>query len=247
MNLGGKTALVTGASRGIGRAIALSLAAAQANVAVNYANNAEAAQEVVKEIEAYGVKALAFQADVSRESEVSAMVAHVSENLGGVDILVNNAGINRDSLLMRMRDEDWEKVLQTNLKGTFLTTRSVLRHMLKARYGRVINISSVIGLRGNAGQANYAAAKAGLIGFTKSLAREVGTRNITANVITPGFIKTEMTKKLPEKVQEQVLSEIPQGRFGEPEDVGALVAFLAGETAGYITGQVISVDGGMAI
>jgi 3-oxoacyl-[acyl-carrier protein] reductase len=247
MNLDGRTALVTGASRGIGRAVALALAKTGANVVINYVSNARAGQKVAGEAERAGARVLLFQADVSRPEEAAELVQAGVDEFGRLDILVNNAGITRDNLLMRMQDEDWDAVLNVNLKGAFNTTRAALRYMLKARYGRIINISSIIGLRGNAGQANYAAAKAGLIGLTKSVAREIGSRNITVNAVAPGFILTEMTDKLPQEVRERMISEIPLGRFGTPEDVAALITFLASEAAGYITGQVIAVDGGMAI
>ncbi len=247
MNLDGKTALVTGASRGIGRAVALVLAQAGANVVVNYVHNVQAGQAVADEVGRAGVRALLFKADVSRPDEAAGLVEAAVAEFGRLDILVNNAGITRDNLVLRMADTDWDAVLSVNLKGAFNTTRAALRHMLKARYGRIINISSIIGLRGNAGQANYAAAKAGLIGLTKSVAREVGSRNITVNAVAPGFILTEMTDKLPQDVRNRMIAEIPLGRFGTPEDVAALVAFLAGDSAAYITGQVIAVDGGMAI
>lgn len=247
MNLDGRTALITGASRGIGRAIALALAAAGADLVVNYVSNARAAEQVAAEAAQTGSRVLLFQADVSRPQEAAELVQAGLGEFGRLDILVNNAGITRDNLLLRMTDEDWENVLNVNLKGAFHTTRAALRPMIKARYGRIISISSVIGLRGNAGQANYAAAKAGLIGFTKSVAREVGSRNITVNAVAPGFILTEMTQRLGPEVRERMLSEIPLGRFGSPEDVAALVTFLAGDMAGYISGQVIAVDGGMVM
>ncbi|MBE0467735.1 MAG: 3-oxoacyl-[acyl-carrier-protein] reductase [Candidatus Desulforudis sp.] len=248
MNLDGRTALVTGASRGIGRAVALAFAGAGANVVINYVRNARAGQEVADEALRTGApRVLLFQADVSRPEEAANLVQAGVDEFGRLDIVVNNAGITRDNLVMRMKDEDWDAVLNVNLKGAFNITRAVLRHMLKARYGRIVNISSVIGLRGNAGQANYAAAKAGLIGFTKSVAREVGSRNITVNAVAPGFILTEMTKELSQEVRDRMQAEIPLGRFGTADDVAAVVTFLGGEAAGYVTGQVIAVDGGMAI
>ncbi|MEW6457933.1 MAG: 3-oxoacyl-[acyl-carrier-protein] reductase [Bacillota bacterium] len=247
MKLDGRTALVTGASRGIGRAVALALAAAGADLIVNYASNIRAAEQVAAEAQRFGSRVLLFQADVSRPQEAADLVQAGLDEFGRLDILVNNAGITRDNLLLRMTDQDWDEVINVNLKGVFNTTRAALRPMIRARHGRIIIISSVIGLRGNAGQANYAAAKAGLIGFTKSVAREVGSRSITANAVAPGFIQTEMTDKLGPAVRERMLSEIPLGRLGTPEDVAALVTFLAGDAAGYITGQVIAVDGGMAM
>jgi len=247
MKLDGRTALVTGASRGIGRAVALALAAAGADLIVNYASNIRAAEQVAAEAQRFGSRVLLFQADVSRPQEAADLVQAGLDKFGRLDILVNNAGITRDNLLLRMTDQDWDEVINVNLKGVFNTTRAALRPMIRARHGRIIIISSVIGLRGNAGQANYAAAKAGLIGFTKSVAREVGSRSITANAVAPGFIQTEMTDKLGPAVRERMLSEIPLGRLGTPEDVAALVTFLAGDAAGYITGQVIAVDGGMAM
>lgn len=247
MFLDGKYAIVTGASRGIGRATALALAGAGAAVMINYVRNDAAAEAVRDEITAAGGRAAIFKADVSMAEEASALVGAALKEFGRVDILVNNAGVTRDGLLMRMKEEDWDLVLNINLKGAFNTTKAVLRPMLKARAGRIIAISSIIGLRGNPGQANYAAAKAGLIGFMKTVAREVGSRGITANAVAPGFIDTEMTRGLSETVKEGMLAEIPLGRFGRPEDVAKLVCFLAGEDARYITGQVISVDGGLAI
>ncbi|ACA59176.1 3-oxoacyl-[acyl-carrier-protein] reductase [Candidatus Desulforudis audaxviator] len=247
MKLDGRTALVTGASRGIGRAVALALAAAGADLIVNYASNIRAAEQVAAEAQRFGSRVLLFQADVSRPQEAADLVQAGLDKFGRLDILVNNAGITRDNLLLRMTDQDWDEVINVNLKGVFNTTRAALRPMIRARHGRIIIISSVIGLRGNAGQANYAAAKAGLIGFTKSVAREVGSRSITANAVAPGFIQTEMTDKLGPAVRERMLSEIPLGRLGTPEDVAALVTFLASDAAGYITGQVIAVDGGMAM
>ena len=247
MLLDGKTALVTGASRGIGRAIALCLAAEGARVAINYAGNVKAAEEVKAAIEAAGGTAILCQADIADSAAVEAMVANVVKEFGTIDILVNNAGITRDTLLMRMKDEDFAKVLDTNLKGVFYCTKAVSKLMMKKRSGRIVNMASVVGLVGNAGQTNYAAAKAGVIGFSKSAARELASRGITVNVVAPGFIGTDMTAGLPESVKEKMLTDIPLGRMGEPEDVASAVLFLASDQASYITGQVVNVDGGMVM
>lgn len=247
MLLDGKTALVTGASRGIGRAIALCLAAEGARVAINYAGNVKAAEEVKAAVEAAGGAAILCQADISDSAAVEAMVADVVKEFGTIDILVNNAGITRDTLLMRMKDEDFAKVLDTNLKGVFYCTKAVAKLMMKKRSGRIVNMASVVGLVGNAGQTNYAAAKAGVIGFSKSAARELASRGITVNVVAPGFIGTDMTAVLPEAVKEKTLAGIPLGKMGEPEDVANAVLFLASDQASYITGQVVNVDGGMVM
>ncbi|MBU3075567.1 3-oxoacyl-[acyl-carrier-protein] reductase [Clostridium estertheticum] len=245
--LKGKTAVVTGASRGIGRAIALKLAKHGANVVVNYRNSVDAVQEVVKEIEDLGVKVLAIQADISSYDDVENMIKKSVEEFGSIDILVNNAGITKDGLLMRMKEADFDSVIDINLKGAFNCTRHVAAIMLKQRSGRIINISSVSGITGNAGQVNYSAAKAGIIGMTKSVAREFGGRGVTCNAVAPGYIQTDMTEDLSAKVKDTIMGTIPLKRLGRPEDVANVVAFLATDEAAYITGQVINVDGGMAM
>ncbi|OCA89657.1 3-oxoacyl-[acyl-carrier-protein] reductase [Pradoshia sp. D12] len=245
--LDGKIALVTGASRGIGRAIAIALAKEGASVAVNYAGNSEKAENVVKEITEIGREAISIQGDVTNAESVTDMVKIVTEKFGKIDILINNAGITRDNLLIRMKEDDWDSVINTNLKGVFLCTKAVSRQMMKQRQGRIINISSVVGVSGNAGQANYVAAKSGVIGLTKTSAKELATRGITVNAIAPGFIETDMTNALTENVGEQMLKQIPLGRFGKPEDVAKTAVFLAAEDSGYITGQTIHVDGGMVM
>lgn len=247
MLLDGKVALVTGASRGIGRAIALKLASEGAKVAINYAGNTAKAEAVKAEIEAAGGEAMLVQADVSDAAQVDAMVKTVAEAFGTIDILVNNAGITRDGLLMRMKEEDFDAVLNTNLKGVFHCTKAVSRLMMKKRYGRIVNMASVVGLMGNAGQTNYAAAKAGVMGFSKSAARELASRGITVNTVAPGCINTDMTAVLPDKVKEGMLQSIPLQRIGESEDVANAVLFLASDLAAYITGQNVDVDGGMVM
>ena len=245
--LDGKIAVVTGASRGIGRAIALELASRGAFVVVNYNGSKDRAEEVKKEIEAAGGKAEVYQCNVSDFEKCQAFIQDVIKTYGRLDILVNNACITRDGLLMKMSEADFDSVIETNLKGTFNTIRFASRQMLKQRSGRIINMSSVVGIAGNAGQANYASSKAGVIGLTKAVARELASRGITVNAIAPGFIETEMTEVLSDAVKEASVAQIPLGRFGKPEDIAKTAAFLASDDAGYITGQVIQVDGGMAI
>ena len=247
MGLEQRVALVTGASRGIGEVIAVALARQGARVAVNYFTGADRAARVVSAIEESGGEALAIGADVSVQGEVEALVAGTIEKWGGVDILVNNAGITRDKLLLRMNADDWDEVINVNLRSVFLCTRTVLPHMVRKRYGRIVNISSVVGVSGNAGQANYAASKAGMIGFTKAVAREVASRNITVNALAPGYITTDMVDRLSDEVQKAILARIPMNQFGTPEAVAEAVCFLASEDAGYITGQTLGIDGGLAI
>lgn len=247
IDLQNKVAIVTGASRGIGRACALALAQSGAQVVINYRGQQQAADALVAQIEQGGGKATAVQADVSQADDVERLVKTTTDAFGRIDILISNAGITRDNLLLRMKDTEWDDVIDTNLRGTFLLTKAVLRPMMKARWGRIIAISSVVGLTGNAGQANYAAAKAGLIGFTKSVAREMASRNITANVVAPGFIETDITKDLSDDIKTTVVNTIPTGRFGQPDDVAAVATFLASDQAAYITGQTLAVDGGMTM
>lgn len=243
--LEGQVAIVTGASRGIGRAIALTLAAEGAKVVVNYASSSAAAGEVIEKIAAAGGEAIALQADVSQAAEVESLIQQTIEKFGRVDILVNNAGITRDTLLLRMKPEEWQAVIDLNLTGVFLCTRAVSKLMLKQRSGRIINIASVAGQMGNPGQANYSAAKAGVIGFTKTIAKELASRGITANAVAPGFIETDMTSDLK---ADEILKFIPLGRYGKPEEVAGMVRFLAADpAAAYITGQVFNVDGGMVM
>lgn len=245
--LKGKVALVTGASRGIGREIALTLAEKGAYVIVNYNGSKECAEEVAALIQAKGGSSMTVQCDVSDYEAAERMIKEAVKACGHVDILVNNAGITRDNLIMRMSEEDFDRVIDANLKGTFNTIRHLSRQLLKQRSGKIINIASVSGVLGNAGQANYAASKAGIIGLTKSMARELASRGINVNAIAPGFIETEMTKKLPQTIREQVTGQIPFGHFGSTKDIAETAAFLASDAAAYITGQVICVDGGMAM
>ena len=247
MSFDGRVALVTGASRGIGRAIALELARRGARVVVNFQANADAAGTVVSEIEAAGGAAVARQADVGEVAQADALIKFALERFGDLHILVNNAGITRDGLIMTMSESDWDRVLQTNLKSTFNCSKAAVRHMLRKRYGRIVNITSVSGQIGNPGQTNYSASKAGQIGFTKALAREVASRNITVNAIAAGYIDTEIWSKVPESAREAMLTMIPLGRKGQPEDIAKAAAFLASEDAAYITGHVLAVDGGMAM
>jgi len=243
----GKNVLITGGSRGIGRAIALKMASLGGNIVINYTRNEEAARQTAKEIEALGGKAMLVQCDVGSYQQVDAMIQQIRESIGDVDILINNAGITRDNLLMRMSEADWDDVINTNLKGVYNCTKAVIRPMMKNRYGKIINVSSVVGLTGNVGQSNYAAAKAGIIGFTKAMAKELAPRKINVNAVAPGFITTDMTEVLPEELKNKILSNIPMNQFGTPEDVAEAVAFLASERARYITGQVIHIDGGMVM
>ena len=255
-SMSGKTAVVTGGSRGIGRAICLELARRGANVVFSYAGNTAAADKTLEELKALGVEARAIQGNVADPAAAKTLIDTAVKELGGIHILVNNAGITRDGLAMAMKEEDFDAVIETNLfdavietnlKGAFLCMKAAIRPMMKARYGRIVNLSSVVALRGNPGQVNYCASKAGLIGMTKSLAKEMGARGITVNAVAPGYISTDMTAALPDAARDAMLSTIPVGRAGSPEDVAAAVAFLASEEAGYITGQVLSVDGGMGM
>lgn len=247
MGFKGKVALVTGGTRGIGREIAVELASKGINVAITYSSNEKKALEVVEEIQKNEVKVIAIKANVANGEEVTNMVSTVERELGTIDILVNNAGITKDNLLIRMSEEDWEAVLDVNLKGVFLCTKAVARSMMKKRYGKIVNISSVVGIAGNAGQGNYSASKAGVIGFTKSMARELASRGIRVNAVAPGFIKTDMTDILKEDIKNEMIKNIPLGLFGKPKDIANLVLFLASEESDYITGEVIKIDGGMSI
>lgn len=247
MLLDGNVAIITGASRGIGRSVAIELAKAGAKIVINYAGNHAAAKEVEEAVKTIGGEALLIQADVANAEAVDQMIKQTMDAFGRIDILVNNAGITRDNLLMRMKEEDWDAVMNTNLKGVFNCTKSVSRVMMKQRSGRIINMTSVVGIMGNAGQANYAAAKAGVVGFTKSMAKELASRGITVNAIAPGFISTDMTAVLSEQVKNDLSAQIPLGRLGTPEDVAGAVLFLASGAANYITGQTINVDGGMVM
>lgn len=241
----GRAAIVTGGSRGIGRAVCLELAAGGANLIINYAGNLQAAEETAQACRALGVQAELIRGDVGQAEDCRRIAAAAVETFGRIDILVNNAGITRDNLLMRMGEPDFDQVIQTNLKGCFLMMQAVSRQMMKQRYGRIVNMASVVGLSGNAGQVNYAASKAGVVGMTKSFAKEVASRNITVNAVAPGFIETDMTAAMTEAAVKAAAASIPAGRMGRPEDVAAAAAFLASEKAAYVTGQVLAVDGGM--
>jgi len=245
--LEGQTALVTGASRGIGRAIALELAKNGANVVVNYAGNQARADEVVEEIKEFGQEAMAYQANVSNSEEVTAMIKQTVDQFGSVDILVNNAGITRDNLLMRMKEEEFDEVIDTNLKGVFNCIKGVTRQMMKQRGGKIVNVASIVGVMGNPGQVNYVAAKSGVIGMTKSVAKELAARDVNVNAVAPGFIATDMTEDLTDDQKQQMYDMIPLNRLGDPEDVARVVRFLASDDAKYMTGQTLHVDGGMVM
>ncbi len=243
----GRVALVTGGGRGIGRAIAVRLAREGAKVAISYRSNDAAAKETAGLVSRAGTDCELFRGDVASPGDVEVLINDVNEAFGPVEILINNAGMRRDNILLRMKDAEFDEVLATNLKGMYLCTRAVLRGMVRARWGRIVNISSVVGIVGNAGQANYAASKAGMIGLTKSVAREVANRGITVTTVAPGYVETELTGGLSEDVKRRILAQVPAGRFGEPEEIAEVVAFLAGEGAAYVTGQTIAVDGGMVM
>ena len=243
----GRVSLITGGSRGIGKAIALQFANQGVQVAVNYLSNRAAADEVVKLIEGQGSSAITVQGDVTKREDVERIFTTTTETLGPVEILVNNAGIISDSLLMRMSDDDWDSVIDLDLRSIFLCTREAIRTMLRNRWGRIINIGSVVGLRGNSGQANYAAAKAGMVGFTQSIAKEVASRNITVNCVAPGYVETDIVEDLPKELKQSIMDRVPIGRFGYPEEIAGMVGFLASEAASYVTGQAIAVDGGLVI
>lgn len=245
--LTGQSALVTGASRGIGRAIALELAAKGAKVAVNYSGSEEKAQAVVEEIQASGGEAVKIKADVSDGEDVKAMIKEVVDTFGSLDLLVNNAGITKDNLLMRMKEEDFDSVIDTNLKGVFLTTKGVTRQMMRQKFGRIVNVSSIVGVSGNPGQANYVAAKSGVIGLTKSNAKELAAKNIRVNAVAPGYIATDMTEELTDEQKDQMLSIVPLNRLGSGEDVARVVRFLLSDDSDYMTGQTLHVDGGMVM
>ena len=245
--MSGRTALVTGGSRGIGRAICLELAAQGANIAVNFAGREDAARETAEACRALGVRAEIYQADVSSAADCETLVKTVREQFGSLDILVCNAGVTKDGLLMTAKEEDFDKVLDTNLKGAYFCMKAAARLMVRQKYGRIVNLSSIVGLRGNAGQTSYAASKAGIVGLTKAAAKELATKNITVNAVAPGFIETDMTAVLPEKARQAMLATIPQGKIGAAEDVARAVAFFARKESSYITGQVLCVDGGMAV
>ena len=245
--LKGKNVIVTGATRGIGREIALTLAQNGANIAMNYRNLNSEVEDLINEIKSFGVDALAIKCDVSSTNEVENFVKEVKAHYNTIDVLVNNAGITKDGLILRMKEEDFDDVLDVNLKGTFNTTKSISSIMVRQKYGKIINISSVVGIAGNAGQCNYAASKAGVIGFSKSVARELASRNINVNVVAPGYINTDMTKNLPDKVKEEIIKSIPMKKIGNPKEVANLVLFLSSNLSDYITGQVINVDGGLVM
>lgn len=247
MRLKDKTALVTGAARGIGKAIAMKLADEGANIIVNYTSSAGAAEELVSILKEKGVQAVAIKGDVSKADESEALVNEALKEFGAIDILINNAGVTRDNLLLRMKEEDWDRVMEVNLKGTFLMTKWVGKAMLKKRYGKIVNITSVVGLMGNVGQSNYAASKAGVVGFTKSVAKEYASRGINVNAVAPGFIQSDMTNSLNEEVVKNYLQNIPLGSLGEPEDIANAVVFLCSDESRYVTGQILSVDGGLYI